>query len=290
MSKETFFMKRKFLSITFVILAAICGVGFSFSPNIATALASNRYVSLGDSIAAGLGVGTPGSSIEDTLCGRSSAAYAIRVSHSLNMPLEQYACSGAKANEGLYDAQTVGDTTLDTQLNRAFAAGTPDVITITIGANDVRWSQFIKQCYLWDCGTKFDDVQMTAYMTHFRWEMYRTLSIIQAKSGGTRAQMPKVYFTGYFKPFSTAAASCADTRNFTPGEMTWLNAQVDKLNQTIIDSVSWYGFAHYVPIDFGGHELCTATSWIQGVEANAPFHPTAAGQRAYARAVVAVVR
>ena len=283
-------MKRLLLSISLVLLATVSGVVFSFSPNVATALASNRYVSLGDSVAAGLGAGTVGASAEDALCGRSTAAYAVRVSHSLNMPLEQYACSGAKANEGLYDTQTVGETTLDTQLNRAFAAGVPDVITVTIGANGVRWSQFVKQCYLWDCGTKFDDVQMTAYMTHFRWEMYRTLSIIQAKSGGTRAAMPKVYFTGYFKPFSLGANACADARNFTPGEMTWLNNQVDKINQTIIDSVSWYDFAHYVPVDFSGHELCTTTPWVQGMQAAAPFHPTAAGQRAYARAVIANVR
>ncbi|HSD56267.1 MAG TPA: SGNH/GDSL hydrolase family protein, partial [Candidatus Saccharimonadales bacterium] len=275
-------MKRQIISISLVLLATISGVIFSFNPEAATALASNRYVALGDSVAAGLGAGTVGSTGEDTLCGRSSSAYALRVSSSLNMPVEQYACSGAKANEGLYDTQTVGNTKLDTQLNRAFASGTPDVITVTIGANDVRWTQFVKQCYLWDCGTKFDDVQMTAYMTHFRWEMYRALSIIQAKSGGSRAQMPKVYFTGYFKPFSTSAASCADTRNFTPGEMTWLNTQVDKLNQTIIDSVSWYNFAHYVPVDFSGHELCTTTPWIQGLQASAPYHPTTAGQRAYA--------
>jgi lysophospholipase L1-like esterase len=258
---------------------------------MATALPSERYVALGDSVAAGLGVGaSTGGSQEDVLCGRSNAAYPVRVAKSLNMSLEQYACSGAQANDGIYGDQEVGNTEIAAQLDRAFASGTPDVITVTIGANDVHWSQFIKQCYLWDCGTRFDELQFTAYQTHFRWEMYRTLSLIQAKAGGTRATMPKVYFTGYFQPFSSSNPSCANTRNFTAAEISWLNGNVNRLNQTIRDSVSWYGFARYVPVSFAGHELCSSTPWIQGMQANAPFHPTASGQRAYARAVLSAIR
>ena len=282
---------RSIPTVLVAILVAVSGVLFSLHPGSATALPSQRYVALGDSVAAGVGLtAVPGASQEDALCGRSSSAYPARVAHSLNMSLEQYACSGAKANEGIYESQDVDGTAIAAQLDRAFAAGTPDIITVTIGANDVRWSQFVKQCYLWDCGTRFDDLQFAAYQTHFRWEMYRTLSLIQTKAGGTHATMPQVYFTGYFTPFSASDPTCAELRNFTPGEMGWLNGNVNRLNQTIRDSVSWYGFAHYVPVNFSGHELCSDSPWIQGMQAAAPFHPTASGQRAYARAVLSAIK
>jgi hypothetical protein len=120
------------------------------------------------------------------------------------------------------------------------------------------------------------------YRTDLRWELYHTLSLINARSDDFK---PKVIFTGYFQPFNTTAPICENNRNITPTEMTWLNDQVGKLNQTIMDSVSWYDFASYAPVDFTGHELCTANPWIQGVQDEAPYHPTTLGQMAIARSV-----
>ncbi|MEK7152643.1 MAG: SGNH/GDSL hydrolase family protein, partial [Patescibacteria group bacterium] len=254
------------------------------NPSIATALESNRYVALGDSVAAGAGL-PPGVGItEEQGCARSEQAYPYKVAASLGMSLEHLACSGAKVDEGLYGPQEVNGTAIEAQLDRAFAAGTPDLITVTIGANDARWSQFVSDCYTWRCGSHWDDARISAYLLDLRWELYLTLTNIQQRSDGT---MPKVLFTGYFTPLSLAAPNCNDTRNITTDEITWLNTQVAALNQQISDAVSWYGFATYVPIDFSGHELCTANSWIQGVQDPAPFHPTAAGQTAMARAILA---
>jgi lysophospholipase L1-like esterase len=288
MYNQEILMKKRFLqSLSLSLLATVLGVVFSLSPAIATALESNRYVALGDSVAAGAGLLPVEGTSEDALCGRSSASYPYQVARSSGMSLEHYACSGAKASDGLYDDQEREGAELVPQLDRAFAAGTPDVITITIGANDMRWSRMLQQCYLWDCGGRFDEAQMTTYRTYLRYKLYRTLSIIYAKSPDYQ---PKVVFTGYFTPFSLSAPLCNDTRNFTQQEMAWLNEQVGKLNQTIIDSVSWYDFASYAPVDFAGHELCTANSWIQSSADAAPYHPTTLGQMAIARSVLAEVR
>ncbi len=276
--------KRFCLSLVLTLVATISGLIFSFSPGIATALANDRYVALGDSVAAGAGLlpvqqGTS----EDVACGRSTSAYPYVVARETQMSLEHYACSGARANHGLYDTQDTDAGELEAQLDRAFAPGTPDMITITIGANDMRWSRLLKECYLWDCGGNVDEAQVVAYRTHLRWELYRTLSIISKRSGDFK---PKVVFTGYFHPFSLTAPICNDTRNITPQEMTWLNDQVDALNQTISDSVSWYDFASYVPVDFTGHELCTSNAWVQGIQDAVPYHPTTLGQMAIARSVL----
>lgn len=280
-------MKRFVISAVLVLLAAALGIASNFTPTVATALESKRYVALGDSVAAGLGLPQGPGIPEEQACGRSPQAYPQQVAASLNMTLEHYACSGAKVDEGIYDPQDVNGNKLQPQLDRAFAAGTPDLITMTIGANDARWSQFVRDCYIWRCGSAWDDARASAYLLDLRWELYLTLSSIQQRSG---ANPPQVIFTGYFTPLSTSAPSCNDTRNFTVAEMNWLNGQAAALNQVISDAVSWYDFAEYVPIDFSGHELCTSSPWVQGNQDPVPFHPTAAGQSAMARAVTGAIR
>jgi len=270
-------------------VAVVAGVAFSFTPPKASAVGGEgkRYVALGDSVAAGLGlpqgIGVP----EEQACGRSEQAYPYQVAAAAGMYPEHLACSGAKADEGLYGPQTVGPNSLPPQLDRAFAAGTPDVITITIGANDARWTEFLGKCYQQRCGTYFDDAAIAVLLTDLRWELHRTLATIKHRSGTTP---PQVILTGYFIPFNTANITCNDTRNFTVAEMNWMNAQVANLNQAIRNVTSWYGFADYAPVDFSGHELCSNDPWIQGLQDPAPFHPTAGGQAAMARNVLAVLQ
>lgn len=280
-------LKRLGISMVVVLFAAVTGVIGSFNPRTATALDSRRYVALGDSVAAGLGLQQTPDVPEELPCGRSAKAYPRLIAAQLDMPLEHYACSGAKVDEGLYGPQDLGDFTVRPQLERAFEAGTPDLMTVTIGANDARWSQFVRDCYVWRCGSALDDARATAYLLDLRWELYLTLEQIKRQSG---AHQPRVYFSGYFVPLSPSAPSCTDTTNFSTAEMQWLNQQATALNQVIEDAVSWYGFAEFVPIDFSGHEICTGDPWVQGSQDTAPFHPTANGQKAMARQVLAAIR
>jgi lysophospholipase L1-like esterase len=281
-------MKRYLLSVVLAVFATVTGVVFSFNPAVATAVGSdgNRYVALGDSVAAGAGlpqgIGIP----EEQACARSEQAYPYKVAAAQGMYVEHLACSGAKVDEGLYGPQAVSGNSIPPQLDRAYASGTPDLITVTIGANDARWAQFVAQCFQWDCGSSVDNARVAVYLADLRWELYQTMVKIRNLSGNTP---PQVIFTGYFVPFNPAGPSCADTRNFTAAEMTWMNAQVSKLNQVIRRSVAHYTFATYAPVDFAGHEVCSSDPWIQGVQASAPMHPTAAGQTAMAHAVSAVM-
>jgi hypothetical protein len=41
------------------------------------------------------------------------------------------------------------------------------------------------------------------------------------------------------------------------------------------------------PVSFAGHDLCSSEPWIQTTSDPMPFHPTATGQEAIARAVTA---
>lgn len=282
-------MRRFVLSTCLILLAIISGVAMSFSPATATAVGSSRYVSLGDSVGAGMGLAAmPQQSPEDKACGRSSQAYAAYVAKAVSLPLEQIACNEAKAKQGMYEGQQVNNKPVEAQIDKAFAAGTPDLMTVTIGANDSRWLSFVQSCFVWSCGLQDDELLSEAFLPYMRGELHSVLDDIQAKSGS--GLPPPVFFTGYYTPLSEANPLCDDVRNFNESEMVWLRNRVAALNQAIYDEVSQYAFATYVPVDFTGHELCSEDPWVQGVKDGAPFHPTAEGQKVIARSVVATVR
>jgi lysophospholipase L1-like esterase len=285
-------MKRLLISCSLMIVAAVCGVTYSFNPVTANAVdgQQGRYVALGDSVAAGAGLPVTGTMPEDQLCARSDQAYPQQVAAATGMYAEHIACSGAKVDEGLYGRQTVGETVLMPQIKQAFALGTPELMTVTVGANDARWAEFVANCYQRNCGTKTESRMITALLMDLRLELHTALAQIKYESYKRGDPTPEVVFTGYFKPFNPTGISCTATRNFTQAEMTWMNTQVERLNKAIRNTVAWYGFASYVPVDFSGHEICSADPWVQSVQDPAPMHPTAGGQQAIGQAIAAKVQ
>jgi lysophospholipase L1-like esterase len=274
-------MRRFTLSIITIALL----FGITLSPATSALSASPTYVALGDSVAAGYGLPAFGAAnSQDRICNRSSQAYPYQVAAGLGTTVTQLACTGSKVDEGIYGKQSRSGTRIPPQLQTAFQNGTPDLMTITIGANDARWTQFVRKCYTFRCGTKFDVARAKVYRADLRIELYRMLYQIQKMSDGNP---PQVLLSGYYTPFS--GQSCTDTNRIDLTEQTWLNGQVADLNQAIRSVVPYFSFAEYVPVDFSGHELCSASPWVQGAQATAPLHPTAAGQTAIARAFVNAV-
>lgn len=242
---------------------------------------SGIYVALGDSVAAGLGL--PLATSSNTLCGVSDEAYASTVAAALDMDYYNAACSGATMGD-LFTEQHPSGTSQDIQpqLDSAFAAGTPALVTITAGANDVRWADFIRKCYVATCGTKTDDAVAAGLLTALRVKLAYALHDIQVRSGG---YPPTVVLTGYYQPFSEACTAASN--GLTTTEIQWIRTQTDRLNQTLARAAAKHSFVRYASPDFSGHELCTADPWIQGPADVAPLHPTAAGQQAIAAAVLA---
>jgi lysophospholipase L1-like esterase len=246
-----------------------------FSPLQARAL-SGTYAALGDSVAAGSGLA--GSSAP---CHQSTEAYGYTVGASTGLPLHHLACIGAKVDEGLYDTQTREGYILPAQIDQAFSGGTPSLITVTVGANDARWTQFIRQCYYIRCGYDIDTARYAAYLADLKLELNIAMARIHTLSAGAP---PRVIVTGYYQPFSGAA--CTDTAGLTSDEMTWLNSRTDALNSAINGTISKYSFTNYAPVSFIGHELCSSDPWIHGPNEGLPFHPTATGQQTIAAAVL----
>jgi lysophospholipase L1-like esterase len=238
---------------------------------------NGTYVALGDSVAAGLGLASSANpSNTDLACGVSPQAYPAVVSRVIKMPFVNAACSGATINN-LSSAQSINGQVVRPQLDTAFSSGTPSLISITAGANDAHWRQFITTCVTGTCGGAVQTVLANAFLVNVQIRMRAELQQINMRSHGNP---PLTLVTGYYDPIS-ANCSMLDA-NITPAEVSWIAAEVVALNNTIKDSTADFSFARYVPVTFQGHSICDATPWVQGLSDPAPIHPTVVGQNALA--------
>jgi lysophospholipase L1-like esterase len=245
-----------------------------------------KYVALGDSVAAGLGLPLAAdATAEDAVCGRSPQAYSAVVAAGITAKLHKthvrlsynnVACQGAVV-ANLTQPQTRGALTVQPQLDKAFAGGAPHLITLTMGANDVHWAEFIGGCFsAADCSSAVNTAAAQAYIHAMQTQLASVLSNIRSRS--TRLIPPITVVTGYYKPVS---ALCVNP-NLTAGEVNWLNSITDEFNaalQATADDAGW--FTKFAPVDFTGHDICSADPWIQRPGAPnepAPFHPTTRGQ------------
>jgi lysophospholipase L1-like esterase len=255
----------------------------SAAPSTSTApnLSGGQYAALGDSVAAGVGLTTPLSVPQDqTRCGRTAESYPVLVSQSLNMKLVDAACSGATAGD-ILTQQRDGSPNQPSQLSTVYASGQPDLMTITAGANDVHWQQFLFSCYYSDCSTSASSATAATYRGLLRAKLFTLFTDIRLRSNG---HPPTVIYTGYYNPVS--AACQGRINNITPAEITFFAVQVNALNATIQSVASHYSFVRFVPVDFSGHDICSMQPWVQGLSDPQPIHPTSAGQQAIARAIL----
>jgi lysophospholipase L1-like esterase len=241
-----------------------------------SAQTTGTYVALGDSVAAGAGLPASAES-----CGRSSEAYPHQVASARGLQLVHLACSGATAGD-LFTQQRVRGPNHPAQLNAAFAQGTPELITITAGANDVHWNDyFLNKCYIGTCGTSFDSTLADTYLVALQAKLHYLFFDISTRSNGNP---PTTILTGYYNPFSS---QCSELQSrITRAEIAWLNARVKLLNKTIRDVSAQYSFTTFVPISFSGHDVCSDDPWVQGPNDSAPLHPTTKGQQLIATAIV----
>lgn len=240
---------------------------------------TTKYAALGDSVAAGVGL-PAASSTDDPRCGRSSQAYAYKVAQVTGLSLAHIACSGATAGD-LVSKQRLAGPNIAAQLDTAFAGGVPKVITITAGANDAHWLDIVKTCYASNCNNAnvrgaFDLAQYAISAKYAA-----TLAYTQWLSRG--ATPPKIVITGYYNPVSAACASVVP--QFTPAELSWMSSAVAQMNTTLRKAATGYSNVTFAPVDFTGHDICSASPWVQGQSDLAPFHPNATGQQAIATAV-----
>jgi lysophospholipase L1-like esterase len=238
------------------------------TPAAAAPLAEN-YVALGDSYASGTGAGGYGTSGS---CYRSANAYGPLWASAHGATFTFAACSGAETAD-----------VLNSQVHTLSAATT--LVTIAIGGNDAGFSDIVTTC------TLESQSACLAEINQARAFVESTLpGRLDAVYGAIRARAPsaRVIVLGYPRLFTSSSCWW-----FSSTRRNALNGAADLLSNVIAGRAAAAGFTYEDTRDnFAGHEVCTSSPWINGINLNQiveSYHPNAAGHsRGYLPALNAI--
>ncbi|MEU7136748.1 SGNH/GDSL hydrolase family protein [Streptomyces sp. NPDC046261] len=242
-------------------------------PAAGPALPGVRAVVLGDSTAAGTGNrAMPGGDALDKACGRSRDAFARKLAEVNGWDVLNLACSGATVRDGVLGTQQLSGRSAPAQLAVAQRAAGASVVTLSIGANDVRWQDLVRLCA---AAPVCDDRATHAYfrdlLSRFTLDYQELLRHLAALP-----QHPRVLVNEYYDPFGRTV-DCLKKEGLTLQKAQVLRARLTELNTVLRQGALASGFTAVRP-DFTGHELCSKDPFVQGPTARAPLHPTAAGE------------
>jgi lysophospholipase L1-like esterase len=237
-----------------------------------------RLAVIGDSTAAGLGnAPLPHPSSDDTACRRSADAYALVLARLHEADVTNVACSGATIAAGLLGPQRVGDRTIRPQVDQP-AVAAADIVIVSVGANDVHWSELLRLCAVSvNCKNFVAEAFFQKQVAHFSRDYLDLISRLQALP-----RRPRVIINLYYRPF-TGDKTCLESHGVGSGKLEAVGEQLAAVNAVLSKGATAAGFGYAAP-SFDGHGLCSSDPYVQGLSDSAPFHPTAAGELAIALA------
>ncbi len=278
-------------------------------------------------------------------CHQSDLAYN-RLFSADDYHVRNMACTGATALDldgGILKGQAVktAGVTVDTvsaQLGGTCTGGcespnssldfsNTDVVTLTVGANDIDFATWLAKCYVTDswpdlsevsaCGTTGDNTEMATDLSTAAGDLHKVLSELNRRAG-LEDKHPTVLVTNYYMPLpSTYDDSCVDVKSgllgLTEGEFNWIKSNFATLNSNIAsevtdaqtnDSSLDVRLVDISNIMQGGsdgydHSFCSSHGpWVHGPSiayddfdllTKAPYHPTIGGQQAIYKAAKKVL-
>ena len=227
---------------------------------------------IGDSTAAGQGNrGLPQATADDRACHRSADAFGADLARTDTWAVTNLACGGATVQEGLLGPQWVGGRMQPSQID-APAVKTADVLIVSIGANDVRWSDLLRLCAVANsCANNASQAYFQQQLADFSRNLLDLLSRLQLLPNH-----PIVLVNQYYDPFDPSG-NCLTELGMTDAKRRTLEADLGALNAILANAAKTAGFLSVRP-DFAGHGICASQSYVQGTHDKAPFHPNASGQ------------
>ena len=248
------------LRLLTVLLLGLTPLVVALSP--AAQAATVRYVALGDSYASGLGSGSYIASSGS--CDRSTKAYsALWAAAHAPASYTSLACAGAKT----------GDV-ISTQLGALNSSTT--LVSITIGGNDVGFSDVMVNCVIWSTSTCVNKVNAAENdaRTNLPGELDAAYTAIRAAAPNARVVVvdyPRFYHVGVW--YCIGLSDTARSK---------INEGADVLDSVIQSAAARHGFVFSdVRSAFVGHEICDSSSWLHSVDwtdVSQSYHPTATGQ------------
>jgi lysophospholipase L1-like esterase len=243
------------------------------------------YVALGDSYASGEGTFTYDVHREAQNCHRGPDAWPRVIERRVvEIPrIEHKACTGAKSPQLLEPYKGNPAQILPTSPNFGV-----ELVTLTIGGNDVGFAGILKDCYL-PGGTCADDPGSRGFNNKLRGMKARLLNDIYP---AVELAYPNAQIVHVGYPRLTPEPGVQ------PFRCGWLGADEQvagvelarKLNGAIAEAAAVNPRVEFIDItdSLDGHELCTGDSWMVDVSTfggTERGHPNARGQAAMAQSV-----
>jgi hypothetical protein len=242
-------------ALTFSLLAVVFTL-FAFGAPAQTA--PDEYVALGDSFSSG--VGTNSYTLSSS-CRRGVYAYPWLVAQQrANTSLTFVACSGADTADVMSSQiQSVNPET--------------DIVTITIGGNDIGFADLIVHCTLADCSARLDSTR-ASLPTFLPPRLDTVYAAIKSQAPAAR-----VVVLGYPRMFSSVG--CFGTLGISATERAKANQLADALDQVIGARATSFGFTYKSAIaPFTGHAVCSFSPWVNGLNlfnTTESYHPNRSG-------------
>jgi lysophospholipase L1-like esterase len=258
----------------------------------APAAAASRYVSLGDSYAAGPLIPIP---LPPFGCLKSSNDYGHLTQRQLRFPeYRDPSCSGAKTDH-MTVSQGVSPGPNPPQFN-SLTAGT-SMVTLTIGGNDIGFSSIAQDCLVALPSTRSPckDKYTAGGPDQISQRIANTAPKVAGVLQGIAARSPRAkrYVVNYSAIFPHEGGGCYPQIPVAEGDVPWLRAKQEELNAMLASQASANG-ATLVDVYAAsrGHDACSlpGVRWVEPVtpaSPAAPLHPNLLGMRAMAGLIVA---
>ena len=279
------------MSRAFALVAALLGALALAAP----AAAASRYVSLGDSYAAGPLIPIQ---LPPFGCLKSSNDYGHLTQQQLRFPeYRDPSCSGAKTNH-MTQPQGVSPGPNPPQFN-SLTADT-SMVTVTIGGNDIGFSSIAQDCFVTQpsTGSPCKDKYTAGGQDEVSRRIAETAPKVAAVLQGiaTRSPQAKPYVVNYSAIFPHEGPGCYPQMPVAEGDVPWLRAKQEELNAMLATQAAANG-ARLVDVYAAsrGHDACSlpGVRWVEPVtpaSPAAPVHPNLIGMRAMASLIVAASR
>jgi lysophospholipase L1-like esterase len=278
-------------------LAVLVGVVLALAGTAGTALAdgteqAGRYVALGDSYSAGPLV--PPQTGQPAGCLRSGSNFPSVVAEGTGAAdFVDVSCSGATTADFTAPQKvTLGENPAQFDA----LTGSEDLVTFTIGGNDIGFGEILQECALRSPAQPLGAACRDFYGDGLNQRIADTAQKIAAALGeiGTRSPGARVAVVGY-PALLPEGPGCFPVVPFSPGDVAWLRGIEKDLNAMLAARAGAAGATYvdtYTPTI--GHDMCQlpGVKWIEGLlptSPAAPVHPNAQGMEAMGAAVLAAL-
>ena len=309
--------------------------------------APHSIVQLGDSVASGEGTlygytydtttqRWTGGDLDATwpgpypLCHDSPDAYGQVLANQMHARFAQFACTGSTFANGVTAPRTTngityrpaqfGNWATKANINAAYDAARPDLVLVTLGADDVHFASVVRACVVNKLANSVDHAIPLECTADNPGAMVQSDALSQLpilngnlqtlakwvnQRGAADHKIPKVVFTNYFDPFPTGSTSCPDSSLLATAQVEYLSTLLGQLNHRIEQTITGLHLANVSVVNlssaFDGHRWCSSDPWDYGLSiinpldpasllSQAPFHPTPRGQRQIASLVEPAVK